>query len=129
MTVDQRCKNVPTCQQCWCKKILVRVKSWQNFTLFCREFEYLHNFALFGGIFWHILELYVTLCVFWAFYAVLLRIKFVIIYAVFRVKYFWLKPCVCKKRCLFACLPCPRRGQHLRFFLSATNPFPICRTS
>ena len=35
----QRCKNVPMCQQCWCKKILSPVKSLQNFTLFCRESE------------------------------------------------------------------------------------------
>ena len=41
------------------------------------------NFGLLGGIFWHILQLYVTIwpfCTFfgvsWAFYAVLPRIKF-----------------------------------------------------
>ena len=51
-----------------------------------------------------LLELYVTFChffgtirVFWAFYAVFSQVRFVVIYAVFGVKYFWLKPCLCKK--------------------------------
>ena len=38
-STKQRWKNVSNCQQCWCKKILSRVKSLQNFTLFCRESE------------------------------------------------------------------------------------------
>ena len=48
------------------------------------------NCMLLVGIFW-------TIWVFWAFYTVLLQIRFVVIYALFRVKYFWLKPCLCKK--------------------------------
>ena len=55
--------------------------------------------------FWHILELHFTLfflafcCTnwfFWAFYTVLLQIRFVKIYSLFLVKYFWLKQCLCK---------------------------------
>ena len=48
-------------------------------------------------IFWHILELYVIFChffftirVFWTFYAVLLQIRFVVIYALFRKNIFCL---------------------------------------
>ena len=55
------------------------------------------------AFFGHILELYVTFLsfvgtvwVFWAFYAVLSQIRFVIIYALFWVKIFWLKPYLCK---------------------------------
>ena len=36
------------------------------------------------------------------FYAVLSKIRFVIIYALFRVKLFWLKPCRCKKEFSFS---------------------------
>ena len=35
--------------------------------------------------------------VFLAFYAVLSQIRFVVIYALFRVKLFWLEPYLCKK--------------------------------
>ena len=46
--------------------------------------------------FWPILELNVTffctIWVFWAFYSVLMRIRFVVKYSLFRVKLFWLKP-------------------------------------
>ena len=38
MWCDQRCKNVRTCDQCSCKKILSRVKSLQNFMLFFAHF-------------------------------------------------------------------------------------------
>ena len=69
-------------------------------------------FRVFWWHFWHILELHVTFwhffCtswIFWAFYAVFSRNRFVVIYALLQVKYFWLKPCLCKKKsCLFACL-------------------------
>ena len=44
------------CNAC-VKEIIARVKSLQNFTLFCQESR---NFALFGGFFQHILELYDT---------------------------------------------------------------------
>ena len=82
------------------KKILSRVKSLQNFLLFCQERESSCNVVLFGVIFWHILEFYVTfgifwtIWVFWAFEAVLLRIRYVVIYTLFRVRHFWLKPCL-----------------------------------
>ena len=48
------------------------------------------NFMLLFGIF-------CTIWVFWAFYAVLSQIIFVVIYALLRVKLFWLNPCSCKK--------------------------------
>ena len=35
-----------------------------NFTLFCRKSELCHDFAFFGSIFWHSLEICVT---FWVF--------------------------------------------------------------
>ena len=43
------------------------------------------------------LTLFCTLCVSLAFHVVLFLIRFVVIYALFLVKYFWLKPCLCKK--------------------------------
>ena len=49
------------------------------------------NFMLLVGIFW-------TIWVLWAFYADLLQIRFVVIYPLLRVKYFRLKPCLCKKK-------------------------------
>ena len=55
----------------------------------------------FFGTFWNFIFLFVFFCTiwvfFWAFYAVLLQIRFVVIYALFWVKLFWLKPCSCKK--------------------------------
>ena len=74
------------------------------------------RFCAFGSILWHILELYVTfwlffctIWVFWAFFPVLSWIRFVVIYALFRVKLFWLKPCLCKKKrsfCISVCASC-----------------------
>ena len=52
------------------KRILSQVKSLQNFTLFCQESE--------QCLIW----------VFWAFFAVLLRIRFVVIYSLFGYNYF-----------------------------------------
>ena len=53
--------------------------------------------------FWNFMFLFFffTIWVFWAFYAVLSRIIFVVIYALCRVKYFWLKPCLCKRKLSF----------------------------
>ena len=48
--------------------VLARVKSVQNFTLFCRESKEYRDFALFGAIFLHIVALYVT---FWHFLGLL----------------------------------------------------------
>ena len=59
----QRCKNVPMCQQCWCKNPIWD-KIFAKFTLFCWESEQWLIFTLFSGIFWHILELYVTFGIF-----------------------------------------------------------------
>ena len=49
------------------------------------------------GTLCYFLAFFGTIWVFLAFYAVLSRIRFVVIYALFRVKLFWLKPCSCKK--------------------------------
>ena len=65
VAIQQRCKNVRTCKQCLCKMFLAWVKFYQNFTLFCRKSELCPNFVLFGGIFWHILELNFS---FWLFF-------------------------------------------------------------
>ena len=61
----------------------------------------------FCAFWWHFLAPVGTLCyflaffciisVFWAFYSVLSWTRFVVIYALLWVKYFWLKPWVCKK--------------------------------
>ena len=51
--------------------------------------------------FWH----FGTIWVFWAFYAVLSLIRFVVNYALFRVKYFWLKLCLCKIFLFFPIFP------------------------
>ena len=89
-------KNVPMCQQCRCKKILSRVKSLQEITLFCQESRKCCDFALFGGIFyntsWNFMlsfGIFCTIWVFWVFYAVLLQTRL-----------FWLKQCLCKKMSL-----------------------------
>ena len=86
------------------KKILYRVNSLKNFTLFCQESEYCRACEIFGRICWHIFFLFMllfcifcTIWVFWAFYAVLSPIRYVVIYSLFWVNIFWLKPCSCKK--------------------------------
>ena len=55
--------------------------------LFCMFWNFMLLFGNFSPTIW----------VFWAFYAVLLRTRFVVIYALFLVKYFWLKPCLWTK--------------------------------
>ena len=35
--LKQRCKNVPTCQQCWCKKIFSQVKSLPTLCCFVEK--------------------------------------------------------------------------------------------
>ena len=56
-------------------------------------------------LFWHFFLHYLY---FWAFYAVFLQVRFVVIYALFGVKYFWRNHVCVKKICLFACLGCHR---------------------
>ena len=124
----QRGKNVSMCQQCLCKKILYWVKYLQNFTLFCRESEYCGYFALFGATlfctFWNfILAFFCTFCVFLFFCSVLLQIRFVVIYTLFQVKYFWLKTCLCKKKCLLTCLHIWSKGS---LFFKQTNGGHSC---
>ena len=77
--------------------------------------------AFFGnfGILFNFLAFFCTILVFWAFYTVLSQLQFVINYAYFRVNYFWLKPCLCKKSCLFASL-CKSQNTWKPFFY-----FPI----
>ena len=50
---------------------LARVIFVPNLTLFCRKSELCHDFALLGGIFEHILELYVTFLHFFAYFETL----------------------------------------------------------
>ena len=46
--LEQRWKNVPACQQCWCKFFPSSGKICANFTLFCRKSELCRDFAIFG---------------------------------------------------------------------------------
>ena len=104
-------KNVPMWQQCWCKKNSILGKIFAKFyTVLSRKLI----MSQFCAFWWHFLANFLTLCyvlsffctiwVFWAFYAVLSQVILVVIYALFWVKYFWLKPCLCNFFCLFACL-------------------------
>ena len=93
----QRCKNIRTCKQCLCKKVPISGKMFakmyavlsikgvmsQFWTFWWHFFGTFFNFMLLFGIFG-------TIWVFWPF----MQIRFVIIYALFRVKLFWLKPCL-----------------------------------
>ena len=61
------CRDAKTYE--WANNVCVKcflawVKYEPNFTLFCCKSELCHDFSLFGGIFWHILELYI---IFWFF--------------------------------------------------------------
>ena len=58
--VEQKCKNVRTCKQCSCYMFPSSGKILAKFYAICHKSELCRNFALFGGIFWHILELYVA---------------------------------------------------------------------
>ena len=81
------------------KCFLARVKR-----CFVTKVSYVANsrfFVEFVGTFWNFMLLFgffsLTIRVIWAFYAVLLRIRYVLIYALFWVKLLWLKPCPCTK--------------------------------
>ena len=76
------------------QKLLFWVKSLQNSTLFCDKVSdvailrfFVECLAHFGTL-CHLLAFFGTILTFWALYAVLTRIRFVVIYALFRVKYF-----------------------------------------
>ena len=85
--------------------------------------------------------LFGTIWVFWAFYAVLWQIWSVVIYSLFRVKYFWLKPCLCKKKSglfaclilllslLYLCLPSSwyLDSQAISLTVSAHSDWPVCK--
>ena len=76
-------------------------------TLFCRELSnvaillFLVAFLAHFKTLCYFLAFFCTILVFWAFYAILSQIRFVVIYGLFRVKLFWLKPCSCKKVVFF----------------------------
>ena len=100
-----RCKNIQTWKQCSCKKNPI---SGENLFKILRCFvEKVSNVAItrflvaFFCKFWNCILLFgfffLTISVFWAFYAVLLWIKFFVIYALNWVKLFWLIPCSFKK--------------------------------
>ena len=59
---------------------------------------FLWNFLAHFGTLCYFLWFLCTIRVFLTFNAVLSRIRFVVIYALFRVIYFWPKPCWCKKK-------------------------------
>ena len=59
-----------------------RVKFEPNFTQFGRKSELCPNLALFGVIFWHMLEIDATFWHFWPF-TLLCKFTFVAIYALF----------------------------------------------
>ena len=55
------------------------------------------NFFEHFGILCYFLAFIGTIWVFWAFHTVLSQIRFVVNYALFQVKYFWLKPFLSQK--------------------------------
>ena len=86
---SERCKNVTTCQQCWCKKNPISDKIFAKFyAVFVKKVSNVAisrflantscNVVLLRGIFCNFVLLYglvYIFLVFWAFYAVLLRIN------------------------------------------------------
>ena len=101
----QRCKNVQTCEQCSCKKNPISGKIFAKFYAVLSRKGVMSRIltfwwlllAHFGSLcvfFWHFFSL--TFWLFWAFYAVLSQSRFVLIYALFWAKLFWLKLCSCK---------------------------------
>ena len=62
--------------------------------------------------------IFCTIWVFWAFYAALLRIRFVVIYALFRVKYVLLKTCLCKKIVFLHAWSLPWNGRYVIFIFA-----------
>ena len=101
----QRCKNVQTCKQCLCKKNPISGK------IFAKVYAVLSRkwvMSQFCACWWHFgtlcpfLAFFGTIWIFWAFNPVLSRIRFVVIFTLFQVKYLWLKPYLFLKKCLFA---------------------------
>ena len=68
-------------------------------------------FLVHFGTLCNFLAFFCTIWVFWAFYTVLSRIRFVVIYALFRVNLFWIKPCLCKKVVFFHLWPSYIKGK------------------
>ena len=96
----QRCKIVRTCEQYSCKNFPSSGKILAKFYANVSYVAISLFLVAFFGTFWNFMLLFgffLTIWVFWAFYAVLLQITFVVIYALFREKLFWLKPCSCKR--------------------------------
>ena len=102
-------------KQCWSKKILSGVKSLQNFTFFIGKVSndaILRFSVAFFGTFWNLMfVIFCTIWVFWAFDTVLSQIIFVVIYALFRVKYFGSYH-VCVKKIVFLHV-CSKKAQGL----------------
>ena len=69
-----------------------------HFGALCFFFAFFLHILEFNDTFWHF---FCTIWVFLAIYTVLSWIRFVVIYALFWVKLFWLKPCLCKKVVFF----------------------------
>ena len=80
----QRCKNVQTCKQCSCKKNLISGKIFAKFYAVLSRKLVMSRFCAFW---WHFLAHFGSLCLLRFF----VRIRFLVIYALFWVKYTWLK--------------------------------------
>ena len=84
------------CQQCWYKKSYIGLNFCNSLRCFVKKVSNVASLHFFGGIFWHILQLYVTfwhfsctIWVFWAFYAILLQFRFVVLSLLFGSFSFW----------------------------------------
>ena len=91
--LDQRCKMIPVCQTCWCKKNPISGKIFTKFYSVLFRKRVTSWFCAFWWHIFHILEHYVTfwhftILVFWACYAVLSQIRFIVIYALFGYIFF-----------------------------------------
>ena len=93
----QRCKNVWTCEQCLCKKILSGVRSLQKFCCFVEKNNNVAILRFLVAFFLHSLELYVPFIFFELFGPFTLFCRKLDFLNHARVKLFWVKPCSCKK--------------------------------
>ena len=90
------------CEQCFCKTFASSGKILAKFYTVLSQKQVMSQFfvsfflAYFGNL-CYFLANFLTVWFFWAFYDVLSQIRLVVIYSLFWVKLFWLKPGSCKK--------------------------------
>ena len=120
MDPTQRCENVPTCQQCWCKKNLI---SGKIFAIFA-SLRFFLAFLAHLGTLCYFLAFFCTIRIFLALYTVLLQITFVIIYALFLGKTFFGSNHLVVKKNVFShfCPPLPSNRATPTFLWG--NPYP-----